>query len=120
MAQVLHKRATTTHAITAPAHQQAKHRGVQSASLDALCQRHGTEHRLTKPPITDATTKAFHYTSLEELRSHLKDYLWAYNSARPLRALKGCTPIGFILEQWHKNPQHFKGDPVHYLPGPNI
>lgn len=101
--------------------------------FDALCQRHGIEHRLTKPfhpwtngqvermnrTIKEATTKAFHYTSLEELRSHLKDYLWAYNSARPLRALKGRTPIGFILEQWHKDPQQFKGDPDHYFPGPN-
>ncbi|WP_312592747.1 integrase core domain-containing protein, partial [Stutzerimonas nitrititolerans] len=68
--------------------------------FDVLCNQHGIEHRLTKPfhpwtngqiermnrTIKDATTKAFYYTSLEEFRSHLKDYLWAYNSARPLRA----------------------------------
>ncbi|WP_188868732.1 IS3 family transposase, partial [Pseudomonas asuensis] len=35
-----------------------------------------------------ATTKAFHYASLKQLQEHIKDYLWAYNSARPLRALK--------------------------------
>jgi len=101
--------------------------------FDGLCHKHGIEHRLTKPfypwtngqvermnrTIKDATTKAFHYTSLEELCSHLKDYLWAYNSARPLRALKGRTPIGFILEQWHKDPQRFNDDPGHYFPGPN-
>ncbi len=102
--------------------------------FDALCQRHGIEHRLTKSfqpwtngqvermnrTIKEATTKAFHYTSLEELRSHLRDYLWAYNSTRPLRALKGRTPIGFILGQWHKDPQPFKGDPGHYFfSGPN-
>lgn len=101
--------------------------------FDVLCNQHGIEHRLTKPfhpwtngqvermnrTIKDATTKAFHYTSLEQLRSHLKDYLWAYNSARPLRALKGRTPIGFILDQWHKEPQHFKDDPDHYFAGPN-
>ncbi|MDZ7888685.1 MAG: IS481 family transposase [Pseudomonas sp.] len=97
--------------------------------FDALCDLHGIEHRLTKPfhpwtngqvermnrTIKDATTKAFHYTSLEELRSHLKDYLWAYNSARPLRALKGRTPIGFILDQWHKDPESFTDDPNHYF-----
>jgi transposase InsO family protein len=101
--------------------------------FDALCDQHNIEHRLTKPfhpwtngqvermnrTIKDATTKAFHYTSLEELRSHLKDYLWAYNSARPLRALKGKTPIGFILDQWHKDPDSFKNDPGHYFTGPN-
>lgn len=101
--------------------------------FDALCQRHGIEHRLTRPfhpwtngqvermnrTIKDATIRVFHYTSPEELRAHLQDYLWAYNSARPLRALKGRTPIGFILEQWHKDPQYFNNDPGHYFPGPN-
>ncbi|WP_434141505.1 IS3 family transposase (plasmid) [Pseudomonas luteola] len=69
--------------------------------------------------IKDATTKAFHYTSLEELQSHLKDYLYTYNSTRPLRALKDRAPISFILEQWHKEPQHFNHDPVQYFTGPN-
>ncbi|WP_414717808.1 IS481 family transposase [Stutzerimonas kunmingensis] len=101
--------------------------------FDVLCNQHGIEHRLTKPfhpwtngqvermnrTIKDATTKAFYYTSLEELRSHLKDYFWAYNSARPLRVLKGRTPIGFILDQRHKAPQHFKDAPGHYFLGPN-
>jgi len=57
--------------------------------------------------IKEATTGAFHYTSLSQLQSHLEDYLWAYNSARPLRAIKGKTPIGFILEQWQKEPESF-------------
>lgn len=101
--------------------------------FDVLCQRHGIEHRLTKPfhpwtngqvervnrTIKDATTKVFHYTSLEELRVPLKDYLWAYISARPLRAQKGRTPIGFIRQQWHKDPQPFKEDPDHYFLGPS-
>lgn len=70
--------------------------------FDVVCYRHGIEHRLTKPfhlwtngqvermnrTIKEATTRAFHYTSLEQLKAHLEDYLWAYNSARPLRALR--------------------------------
>jgi transposase InsO family protein len=63
--------------------------------------------------------KAFHYSSFKEFQAHLKDYLWPYNNARPLRALKGRTPIGFILGQWHKEPQYFKDSPVHYFPGAN-
>ncbi|SFL45912.1 integrase core domain-containing protein [Azotobacter beijerinckii] len=103
------------------------------SSLHRLFLRYGIEHRLTKPihlltngqvermnrTIKDVTTRAFHYRSFEELRAHLKDYLRAYSSARPLRALKGHTPTGFILEQWHKDPQHFKDDPGHYFPGAN-
>ncbi|GAB3372521.1 IS481 family transposase [Azotobacter armeniacus] len=101
--------------------------------FDALCHRHGIEHRLTQSfhpwtsgqvecmnrMIKEATTQAFHYTSLEQLQAHLKDYLWAYNSACPLRALKGHTPVGFILEQWHRDPYPFKSDPNHYFPGAN-
>ena len=98
-----------------------------------ICHRHGIEHRLTKPfhpwtngqvermnrTIKQANTKAFHYASLKQLLEHIKGYLWAYNSARPLRALKGQTPIGFILGQWHKQPQLFLTDPHPFLPGPN-
>ncbi len=36
----------------------------------------------------------------------------AYNSARPLRALKSKTPIGFILDQWQKEPQKFYNAPT--------
>lgn len=67
----------------------------------------GIEHRLTRPfhPWTngqvermiratkDATIRSLHYSTLGELSAHLKDYLWTYNSARPLRELKGKTPI---------------------------
>ncbi|HAO02011.1 MAG TPA: hypothetical protein DCQ42_09855 [Halomonas sp.] len=101
--------------------------------FDVVCYRHGIEHRLTKPfhpwtngqvermnrTIKEATTRAFHYTSLSQLQSHLEDYLWAYNNARPLRALKGKTLIGFILEQWQKEPEKFYDDPNHYFTGPN-
>lgn len=101
--------------------------------FDVVCYRHGIEHRLTKPfhpwtngqvermnrTIKEATTRAFHYTSLGQLQSHLDDYLWAYNSARPLRALRGKTPIEFILEQWQKEPERFYADPNHYFAGPN-
>ncbi|TDX22145.1 hypothetical protein DFO67_13128, partial [Modicisalibacter xianhensis] len=33
--------------------------------------------------------------------------------------LKGKTPIGFILEQWQKEPERFFDDPNHYFTGPN-
>lgn len=67
----------------------------------------------------EATVRAFHCSSLNQLRSHLKDYLWVYNSARPLRALKGKTSIRFILEQWQKESERFYYDPNHYFTEPN-
>ncbi len=101
--------------------------------FDAECHRQGIQHRLTQPchlwtngqverinrTIKEATTRVFHYDSLAQLQQYIRDYLWAYNSARPLRALKGYTPIGFILDQWHKVPGYFKGNSYPYFPGPN-
>lgn len=100
--------------------------------FDVVCHRHGIEHRLTRPfhpwtngqvermnrTIKEATIRNFHYVTLEALSSHLQDYLWAYNTARPLRALKGKTPVGFIIERWQDDPERFHNSPDHYFPGP--
>ncbi|WP_162177906.1 integrase core domain-containing protein [Halotalea alkalilenta] len=100
--------------------------------FDLICHRHRIEHRLIQAyhpwtngqvermnrTLKEATTQAFHYARLDELSAHLKEYLWAYNSARPLRALKGMTPVGFILDQWQRDPIQFHHNPEHYFPGP--
>lgn len=100
--------------------------------FDVICHRYGIEHRLTRPfhpwtngqvermnrTLKEATVRHFHYATLDELASHLKDYLWAYNSARPLRSLKGRSPIGFILDRWAVEPERFHDAPDHYFPGP--
>ncbi|MCD1585056.1 integrase core domain-containing protein [Halomonas sp. IOP_14] len=98
--------------------------------FDVVCHRYGLANEALHPwtngqvkrmnrTIKEVTTRAFHCTSLEQLQSHLKNYLWAYNSARPLRALKGKTPIEFILEKWQKEIERFYGDPNPHFTGPN-
>src|SRR5215213_9893308 len=81
--------------------------------FDRVCDEHGIEHRLTKPyhpwtngqaermtrTVKDATTKAFHYPSLEALR-------WR-------------TPFQAVCDAWIKDPTIFKCDPHHLIPGPN-
>jgi hypothetical protein len=57
--------------------------------------------------IKEATTQAFHYTSLIQLQSHLNDYPRAYNSTQPFRVFEGNMPFGFMLEQWQKEPERF-------------
>ena len=71
-----------------------------------ICEDNGLEHRLTQPnhpwtngqvecmnrTIKDATVKRFHYDSHEQLRTHLGDYMAAYNFARRLKTLNGLTP----------------------------
>lgn len=70
----------------------------RGASFDRACWRHGIEHRLTKPKhpwtngqvermnrtIKEATVKRYHYDSHDQLRTHLVDFVAAYNFARRL------------------------------------
>lgn len=42
--------------------------------------------------IKEATVKRYHYDSHDELRSHLGNFVDAYNFARRLETLKGLTP----------------------------
>lgn len=71
--------------------------------FDMICEAHGIEHRLTKPnhpwtngqvermnrTIKEATVKRFHYDSHEQLRTHLSDFMAAYNFGRRLKTLNG-------------------------------
>ena len=87
--------------------------------FDMICEHNGIEHRLTQPnhpwsledqktvrgtvfptngqvermnrTIKDATVKRFHYDSHDQLRTHLGDYMAAYNFARRLKTLNGLT-----------------------------
>jgi hypothetical protein len=42
--------------------------------------------------IKEATVKRFHYGSHDQLRTHLADFMAAYNYARRLKTLGGLTP----------------------------
>lgn len=42
--------------------------------------------------IKEATVKRFHYESHDQLRTHLADFMVAYNFARRLKTLSGLTP----------------------------
>jgi hypothetical protein len=42
--------------------------------------------------LKEATVRAFHDASTEELKRHLQAFLLAYNCARRLKTLRGKTP----------------------------
>ena len=69
--------------------------------------------------IKDATVKRFYYESHDQLRTHLADFVSAYNYARRLKTLKGLTPYEFICRRWTEQPGRFKFDPTHKTPGLN-
>jgi transposase InsO family protein len=101
--------------------------------FDQICNENGIEHRLTKPKhpwtngqvermnrtLKEATVKRFYYQTHDELRSHLTDFVSAYNFAKRLKTLKGLTPYEYICKLWTKEPERFTLDPLHQMPGLN-
>ena len=107
---------------------------IWAHAFEYACAQNHIDHRLTKPrhpwtngqvermnrTIKEATVKRFHYETHEQLRSHLTDFVNAYNFARRLKTLKGLTPYEAICKAWTKEPERFKLDPIHQMPGLNI
>jgi transposase InsO family protein len=101
--------------------------------FDMTCQANGIEHRLTKPnhpwtngqvermnrTIKDATVKRFHYKNHEQLRTHLADFMAAYNFARSLKTLNGLTPYEYICKIWTSAPDRFILNQIHQMTGLN-
>jgi Integrase core domain len=69
--------------------------------------------------LKEATVKRYYYETHDQLRSHLADFISAYNFARRLKTLKGLTPYEHICQAWTKQPDRFILDPIHQMPGLN-
>ena len=101
--------------------------------FDRVCREHAIEHRLTKVKhpwtngqvermnrtIKDATVKRFHYDDHNQLRTHLADFMAAYNFARRLKTISGLTPYKYICKIWTSEPDRFILNPIHQMPGLN-
>ena len=70
--------------------------------------------------IREVTVKRYHYDRHQQLKIHLGDFINAYNYGRRLKTLKGFTPYEFIVNAWTKEPERFRLDPIHQMPGPGI
>ncbi len=53
--------------------------------------------------IKEATVKRFHYDCHYQLRTHLADFMAAYNFARRLKTLGGLTPYEYISSSGPQN-----------------
>ena len=67
--------------------------------------------------IKEATTKTYHYDSVDQLKTHLSSFMSAYNCAKKLSALKRKTPYETILTWWQKQPKLFNINPLHLWMG---
>jgi transposase InsO family protein len=102
-------------------------------AFELTCAQNDVAHRLTKPrhpwtngqvermnrTIKEATVQRFYYATHDQLRTHLDDFVQAYNFARRLKTLKGLTPYEFICKQWTLEPERFRLNPLHQMPGLN-
>src|SRR5690606_29644796 len=61
----------------------------------------------------------FHYETHDQLRTHLADFMAAYNFARRLKTLGGLTPYEYICKIWTSEPDRFILNPIHQMPGLN-
>lgn len=99
--------------------------------FELACAQANIDHRLTKPKhpwtngqvermnrtIKDATVKRFYYETRDQLRSHLSDFIDAYNFARRLKTLNGLTPYEYVCKIWTKEPERFILKPLYQMPG---
>ena len=100
--------------------------------VDYVYQAHGIVHKMTKPyhpwtngqaermnrTIKEATTKGFHYPDLGSIKAHILAFVSAYNFAKHIKALRWRTPYEAICHAWTKQPDIFKINPRHLIPGP--
>ena len=112
----------------------AKGETVWAHAFELACAQSGIEHRTTKPKhpwtngqvermnrtIKESTVKRYHYDDHDQLERHLADFVAAYNFGRRLKTLKGLTPYEFICKRWTIEPENFKLNPIHQMPGLNI
>ena len=70
--------------------------------------------------IKEATVQRFYYAPHDQPRTHLADFVAAYNFARRLKPLRGLTPYEFICEAWTDEPHRFALKPLHQIPGLNM
>ena len=115
----------------------AKREGTEAywdIPFDRLCKAMKIEHRLTKinhpwtngqvermnRTIKEATVKRYHYTSHDELKTHLHTFISAYNFAKRLKTLKGLTPYQYICSIYDSQPKLFTQKPYHHNLGLNI
>jgi transposase InsO family protein len=122
-------------ASAAPLIKEAIARGAlfRAHAFELACAQNDVDHRLTKPrppwtkgqvermnrTLKDATVRRYHSESHDQLRQHLADFVMAYNVARRLKTLKGLTPYEYICKRWTLEPERFRLDPLHQMPGLN-
>lgn len=65
----------------------------------------------------EATVQRYDLDSHNQLRTHLREFIAAYNFAKRLKTLGGLTVYEFICECWQKEPDRLTLNPTDQLAG---
>ena len=72
-------------------HSAVTERTAGNLSVGVIMPDNGQVERMNRT-LKEATVKRFHYETQNQLRSHLDDFVKAYNFDRRLKTLKGSPP----------------------------
>ena len=88
----------------------------QRHQFDIVCSKYGIKHKKTKPytpqtngqverfnrTLKEATLHVYHYSSKEQMQSHINNFIIAYNCAKKLSAINRNTPMQECIKWWTK------------------
>jgi len=66
--------------------------------------------------IKEATVKRLHYESHDQLRTHLADFMAAYNFPRRSKTFSGLAPYEHIAKIWTAEPNRLIVNSIHQMP----
>ncbi len=69
--------------------------------------------------LKEATVNRSHHETHDQLRTHLADFVTAYNFGHRLKTLKGLSSYEYICKTWTTQADRFIRDPLHQMPGLN-
>jgi hypothetical protein len=72
------------------------------------------------PPVLELAEHVLDLVALAVERLVMRDGdLAAVNFGRRLKTLSGLTPYEYICKQWTSEPERFRLNPIHQMPGLN-
>ncbi len=78
-----------------------------------------TDRKTIRGIIFPLTVRRYHDDSHEQPERHLRDFVGTHDSGHRLKTLNGLTPCEFICECRTSEPERFRLDPIHQIPGLN-
>ncbi len=87
--------------------------------MDRAIREGEADQKTIRGIVFPLTVKRHHYDSDEQPKRHLRDFVDVYDFGRRLKTLNGLRPYEFICKCWTSEPERFRLNPIHQMPGLN-